>query len=76
MIKLYRIDVLIELLDKIRKSHGHNMVAMEDDTIFYQVYTDGESYLSELDFIEVPETERKKYKPVTYIGKPKNWTYG
>lgn len=76
MITLYRIDNLIETLDKIRKEQGHNMIAAESEIEFSTGYTDGESYLSEYDFIEVPDTEKEKYKPVHYIGKPKEWTYG
>lgn len=76
MITLYRIDNLIEVLDKIRKEQGHNMIAADSEIEFSTGYTDGESYLSEYDFIEVPESEREKYKPITYIGKPKEWTYG
>lgn len=76
MITLYRIDNLIETLDKIRKSQGHNMIAAESEIEFSTGYTDGENYLSEYDFIEVPETEKEKYKPIHYIGKPKEWTYG
>lgn len=76
MITLYRIDNLIEVLDKIRKEQGHNMIAADSEIEFSTGYTDGESYLSEYDFIEVPDTEKEKYKPIHYIGKPKEWTYG
>lgn len=73
---LYRIDELIEELDKIRKSQEHNMIAMDTDAVFTKMFTDGSSFLSEDDFIEIPETEKEKYKPMHYIGKPKEWTYG
>lgn len=73
---LYRIDDLIEELDKIRKSQGHNMIAMDSELKFNKMFTDGSGFLSEYDFIEIPDTEREKYKPITCIGKPKEWTYG
>ena len=73
---IHRIDDLIEELDKIRKSQGHNMIAMDTDAVFTKMFTDGSSFLSEDDFIEVPEAEKEGFKPIMYIGKPKNWTYG
>lgn len=43
---LYRIDDLIEELDKIRKSQGHNMIAMDSEIKFNKMFTDGSGFLS------------------------------
>ena len=63
--KLYRIDDLIKELNRIRKSQGHNHIAVDSEIEFVKGYTDGKHFLSEHDFIEIPDSEKEKYKPVT-----------
>lgn len=71
-VKLYRIDDLIKELNRIRKSQGHNHIAVDSEIEFLKGYTDGKCFLSEYDFIEIPDSEREKYKPITFLGNLKN----
>ena len=70
--KLYRIDDLIRELNTIRKSQGHNHIAVDSEIEFLKGYTDGECFLSEYDFIEVPDSEKERYRPITFLGNLKN----
>lgn len=71
-VKLYRIDDLIKELNRIRKSQGHNHVAVDSEIEFVKGYTDGKCFLSEYDFIEIPDSERERYRPITFLGNLKN----
>lgn len=66
-VKLYRIDDLIRELNTIRKSQGHNHIAVDSEIEFLKGYTDGKCFLSEYDFIEIPDSERKGYRPITLL---------
>ena len=70
--KLYRIDDLIKELNRIRKSQGHNHIAVDSEIEFLKGYTDGKCFLSEYDFIEIPDSERERYRPITFLGNLKN----
>lgn len=74
--KLYRIDDLIKELNRIRKSQGHNHIAVDSEIEFVKGYTDGKHFLSEYDFIEVPDSEKERYRPITLIGKSRLVTFG
>lgn len=51
---------------------GHNHIAVDSEIKFLKGYTDGKCFLSEYDFIEIPDSEREKYKPITFLGNLKN----
>lgn len=74
--KLYRIDDLIRELNTIQKAQGHNHIAVDSEIEFVKGYTDGKYFLSEHDFIEIPDSEKGKYKPITLIGKSRLVTFG
>lgn len=71
-VKLYRIDDLIRELNTIRKSQGHNHIAVDSEIKFLKGYTDGKCFLSEYDFIEIPDSKRERYRPITFLGNLKN----
>lgn len=38
---------------------------------FLKGYTDGKYFLSEYDFIEIPDSEKERYRPITFFRKSK-----